>query len=94
MFIKTIGDALINSDFVRRYDMGDKICPNCGEPFPSLNPRRKYCCKCCADTFNKRIKPRTISNAFAVFKNITKHSANYDQFKQLWLLCGFKEVSK
>lgn len=24
MFIKTIGDALINSDFVRRYDMREK----------------------------------------------------------------------
>lgn len=71
-----------------------KICPNCGETFYTFISRQKFCCRQCTNQFYNRVVPRNIMNSFGVFKKIVEHAADYNEFKELWQLCGFKEVAK
>lgn len=62
----------------------EKLCPNCGETFLTLNVKKVFCCSQCGQQYRNRTKPRTIMNSFAVFKRIVQRAANYNEFKELW----------
>lgn len=33
-----------------------KTCSGCGTPFTPENPRQRYCCETCRNTYNMRLK--------------------------------------
>ena len=71
-----------------------KICPTCGEMFPTLYDRKIFCCSQHACQFHRRTTPRTIKNSFMVFKKIVANADNYLEFAEFCQLCVFKEVPK
>lgn len=60
------------------------FCYNCGAEIIPLSLRRKYCSNSCAQIYRSRIKQRTVSNYFPLFKNIVAASADANEFKQLY----------